>query len=324
MIKEPTVFILGAGASYPYGYPTGQELRQQICSLFIEDRNNYLSGNKLIDPRIALTLRDAEVLTKTFYNSSTKSIDLFLSRNPEFMLLGKWAITFRLFSAERNSSFRENMARDRRNQDWYSYLFIKLTENLVKTSDYSRFSENNLSIITFNYDRSLEHFLYESIVHSFASVQREYLKEQLNKLGFIHIFGYLSGLEWQDISGKLEYGSNINLINIPRVVENLSIIYEEKENPKLEEAHDLIQNAKRIFFLGFGYAKENLEALKINQLLSDEQNIYGTALGFTSREIQEVQNIFLEAIRSKGISGTARSDIRIENLDCLNLLRKYL
>ena len=323
MIKEPTVFILGAGASYPYGYPTGQELRQQICSSFVEDRNNYLSRNKQIDPHIALTLRNAEGFAQTFYNSSTKSIDLFLSRNPEVMLLGKWAIIFRLFAAEMNSHFREHMAQNR-DQDWYSYLFNKLTDDLVRTSDYSRFSENNLSIITFNYDRSLEHFLYESIVHSFASIQREHLKEQLNKLGFIHIFGHLSGLEWQDISGNLKYGSNINLINVPRVVENLSIIYEEKENPKLDEAHDLIRKAKRIFFLGFGYAKENLEALNIAQVLSDEQEIYGTALGFTSREIQEVQNIFLEAIRSKGTHGTVRNDIMIEDLDCLGLLRKHL
>ena len=30
MIDKQTVFILGAGASAPYGYPTGKQLRQQI------------------------------------------------------------------------------------------------------------------------------------------------------------------------------------------------------------------------------------------------------------------------------------------------------
>jgi len=322
MIKEPTVFILGAGASCPYGYPTGPELREQICSSFVQDVNAYFEQEKSVDSYISIAFRNAKMFTETFYNSSTKSIDLFLARNPEFMLLGKWAIIFRLFAAERESQFREHI-KDR-NQDWYSYLFNRLTDDLVRTTDYERFTENNLSIITFNYDRSLEHFLYESIVHSFASIQREHLKEQLNKLGFIHIFGHLSGLEWQDIFGKLEYGRDINLINVQKVAENLKIIYEEKDNNQLPIAQDLIRKAKRIFFLGFGYAKENLEALNITQVIRDEQEIYGTALGFMSREIRQVQSIFLEAIRSKGTHGTVRNDIMIEDLDCLGLLRKHL
>ena len=30
MIETPTLFVLGAGASKPYGYPTGPELRSEI------------------------------------------------------------------------------------------------------------------------------------------------------------------------------------------------------------------------------------------------------------------------------------------------------
>ena len=41
MIKEETVFILGAGASCPYGYPDGKELREQICSNFARESKTY-------------------------------------------------------------------------------------------------------------------------------------------------------------------------------------------------------------------------------------------------------------------------------------------
>lgn len=34
MIEQNAVFILGAGASVPYGYPTGQGLRADICKDF--------------------------------------------------------------------------------------------------------------------------------------------------------------------------------------------------------------------------------------------------------------------------------------------------
>ncbi len=34
MITKPTVFILGAGASKPFGYPTGNELKDLIVKHF--------------------------------------------------------------------------------------------------------------------------------------------------------------------------------------------------------------------------------------------------------------------------------------------------
>ncbi len=37
MIRTPTLFILGAGASRPFGYPTGNDLRHKI--LFGESEN---------------------------------------------------------------------------------------------------------------------------------------------------------------------------------------------------------------------------------------------------------------------------------------------
>jgi hypothetical protein len=36
MITEETVFILGAGASMPYEYPTGAGLKKMICDRFNE------------------------------------------------------------------------------------------------------------------------------------------------------------------------------------------------------------------------------------------------------------------------------------------------
>jgi hypothetical protein len=32
MITKPTLFILGAGASIPYGFPSGWDLRNRICA----------------------------------------------------------------------------------------------------------------------------------------------------------------------------------------------------------------------------------------------------------------------------------------------------
>lgn len=199
--------------------------------------------------------------------------------------------------------------------DWYSYLFHKLTDWINNKNDYINFGENLVQFITFNYDRSLEHFLYESLVNSFNQILPEKIKEQLIKLRIIHVFGQVAGLEWQGLPSKIGYREdvNLNLIDIKGLFKSIRIIYEE-ENPELEEAHKLISEAQQIFFLGFGYAKENLKLLKIPEILNPKQNIYGTVLGSTPKEIQDIRSIFSEIVRHQ------RSD-NFQDKDCLEYLR---
>ncbi len=318
MIDNKTVFVLGAGASCPYGYPSGKELRSTIISSFWSQYESYINKHPKLQPSHDDILNKAREFMDIFEKSTTESIDLFLARNNEFEIMGKTAIILSIFAREHGSGFREQMATDKRKQDWYSYIFRRLTDDLVEKNDYSRFCENNVSFITFNYDRSLEHLLYESIVNSFNKIPLEKIKEQLNKLKIIHVFGQVAGLEWQDLSSKIEYRRNLNQIDIQELVKNIRTIYEEKDNPELEEAHKLIREAQHIYFLGFGYAKENLEVLKIPEKLNKNQKICGTALGLTRKEIHDIHSIFPE-YRTK----TKRS-VHIEDSDCLMLLRNHM
>ncbi len=284
MIKEKTGFILGAGASCPYGYPTGRELRQKICSKFVNDSIEYFNAQGERERKLfaAVQKHEAERFVEVFRKSSTKSIDLFLAWNPEFKLMGKWAIIFRILAAEQTSLFRESMQNS--DQDWYSYLFQRLTDDLINKEDYKQLGKNNISFVTFNYDRSIEHFLYESLLNSFSGIGEMEIVEQLDKLKIIHVFGQIAGLDWQDMPRRFEYGRATRSINMASLVNNLKIIYEENYNPELEEIHKLTSDAERIFFLGFGYARENLETLKIPQILNSKQEIYGTALHFKKKK----------------------------------------
>ena len=239
-----------------------------------------------------------------FHKSSTKSIDLFLARNPEFMQLGKLAIMLCILEAEKKSRFREST--NTHQQDWYSYLYQKLTDDLITKEDCRRLSENNVSFITFNYDRSLEHFFYESLKYSFNGIKEAIILEQLSKLRIIHIFGQIDNLDWQTPQKHIKYG---NVKGLTTLSPNVRIIYDENKNPEIEECHKLLNNAERIFFLGFGYAKENLELLNIPKSLQTN-NIFGTALNLTEREIGMIANVIPNA--------------RLFDEDCLTLLRKCL
>lgn len=279
---ENVVFVLGAGASCPYGFPSGRELRKQICSSYVSDCKLYLRAKKVPEPLISQELNKAKRFVDKFRKSSTSSIDLFIARNPEFSMEGKRAIIFRILIAEEASHFREETPN--RNQDWYTWLFEQMTDKLVQKEDYSRFNENDVTFITFNYDRSLEHFLYDSLVNSFSGIPDEKIIEQLNQIKICHVFGQMGPLGWQGQYSQIEYRVNRKDINIDYLCENIKIVYEEGESPKLEEAKELISKAHRVVFLGFGYAKENLDALRIPNVLADVRQVFGTALGLTSKE----------------------------------------
>ena len=105
MIKEDTVFILGAGSSCPYGFPDGQILREEIIHTFESDSNLYFHKFNEVRSRIDHVAFQANDFIEKFRDSDNESIDLFLSRNHKFMVRGKWAIVFRILNHEKNSKF---------------------------------------------------------------------------------------------------------------------------------------------------------------------------------------------------------------------------
>jgi len=314
MIKEDTVFILGAGASCPYGLPDGSGLRKQIYERFAHNLSHYYERNP---PKPSENLlSQAKLFSRTFENSNTRSIDLFLSRNNEFMEIGKLAIIFSIISSELNSRFREHI--NNRDHDWYSHIFDKLTDHIIKKEDYKLFSQNKASFITFNYDRSLDHFLFEGLLNSFYGIDPIEIKKMMDNLNIIHLFGQVAGLDWQDLESKIAYKTSVDNIDINKLVKNLRIIYEVEDDPILEKACDKISKAKRIFFLGFGYAPENLKVLKLPEILNTGMRVYGTAFGLIENEVNQKRVTFAPSL------GLDYKYVNIHAVDSLMLLRQFL
>ncbi len=331
---------MGAGASCPYGYPSAAHLRELICL-----DTQTPSYNKLIG---ALGENDGQVagrFRKTFESSSTKSIDLFMARNPELGVAGKYFIAFEIFTAEGRSVFREKaeweqelrkhpfeerdpnayLARkDFQGGDWYSYLFDRLTAGLVGKDALPDFPDERVAFITFNYDRSLEYFLYESIRNSFTEVSEDRVVECLKNLRILHVYGQVAPLKWQDPKEGVDYRPQITESLLRSAAKNIKTIYEEKESAELAEAHKLIESAHRIIFLGFGYRPENMEVLNLPDLILGGCEVRGTALNMTEEQVKRIRDTMLLRRRGDGSSYSGSYDTRIEPCDCLMLLRKYL
>lgn len=97
MITVPTVFLLGAGASYPYGLPLGSELKKYILERYVSDNDGHTSH--LINTT-SFRRTDIDRFIGALRYSGLLSVDAFLERRPEFMEIGKAMMGIELLHAE--------------------------------------------------------------------------------------------------------------------------------------------------------------------------------------------------------------------------------
>jgi hypothetical protein len=239
------------------------------------------------------------------------------------------AICLSILYAERYSDFREQVKKTEAEHDWYFYLYDRLTRDATGKDDYGQFAENHVTFVTFNYDRSLEHFLFTSLLHSFEGIDEQKTKEELGRKPVIHIYGKPALLPWErdDGQGALSYASQIDdftSIDLLGIVDNIYVVHGRRTNPNLERARKKIREAEHVFFLGFGYATENLDAFDFPRVLKPEHLIYGTALGSVQKEVDDIASYFDRALSSTGAQFRPSERIHIHDCDCARLLREFL
>lgn len=275
LIYKSTVFILGAGASAPYRFPSGP----QLSNIIYKELTNETS--KLYDKIIQLIQN--RKLIKEFANalihSQKTSVDAFLEHRPEFINIGKLAIAGALipFEDERFLFFNEIG-----NRDWYEYLFGKLS------ASFESFGENKVSFLTFNYDRSLEFYLFTALKHSYGKNEEDCFKK-LNEIKIVHLHGQLGDLLLK--SNRVRpYAPVLDLHNLQLASEKIKIIYEDIDNDlQFKEAFELMQSAEYICFLGFGYNEMNLKRLRLSSFPKNKNpKILGTTFNLRKGEISTI------------------------------------
>src|SRR5213079_3703208 len=123
--------------------------------------------------------------------------------------------------------------------------------------------QGKLSIITFNYDRSLEFFLLNALQSSFNLEYPDCLTT-LNNLPIVHLHGQLGALLTNKSDPQYrDFESKVTPEIIDRCSPQIKIIHqvEPSDNPQFTVARALLRHADRICFLGFGYDKTNLDRL---------------------------------------------------------------
>ena len=287
MISEPTVLILGAGASIPYGFPDGWTLKNDICDKILG------GGSTPLKEAFSQIFFKMNVLpfARLLQFSAELSIDAFLERRPEFEDVGKKAIAGELIQYERLEYLLP------RNKDgkwtqwgWYHHLFNRLT--MEATPD--TFDQNKLAVITFNYDRSLEEFLFRALHITFSTTDEEALK-LLRSIPIIHVHGMLAPYDPLGTGSGRPYRTNINKYDISQAAESIRIVSNDNEE-RFVEARELMKGTERICFLGFGYHPDNCRRLGIGP----KRTVFGTVYGLTRLEFGTKVRRFFQRHTSEG------------------------
>jgi hypothetical protein len=311
MFKEKVVLMLGAGASWPYGYPLGNELIKNIINNINDDEFFYyqdVSQLNLSDIgeyqyhhlREKLQSKPSELKTENhssyvfddenhpcykikmnqikelqelrvaLLNSDYPTIDAFLRENEKHAVAGKTMIVYSLLKKENINMCKRDTIQDH----WYRNLIDDICSGCDEPRD---ILNNKLTIITYNYDISLDYYIYQGISES--SRFREVSKQFINGLTIKHVYGKLydysnesHGHKYGDLGENSCYATNGG-VNAERLIkallwnDNIKTMFMERKNKDMEqhvaEIKDLIRNVDDMIIIGFGFDRLNLETIGI-------------------------------------------------------------
>jgi len=285
MIEKPTVLILGAGASEPYGFPTGGELQDEIID-GCQREDSPIWGHLSKLEFDSLEIQD---FGKQLLFAKRPSVDRFLeSRETPYLRIGTAAIVSALIPKEEPSIVSKYRNRDGYNaeEDWYKYLWMRMD------APFEQFENNKLSIITYNYDRSLEFYLLSALKHAYGKTDEECFRT-MRRIPVIHLHGQLGTIfDGPADSNYRAYLPDTSYSAWKKVIPQIKIVHQVNpvDNPQFMVARKRLFDAERICFLGFGYDRKNVERLfggfDIDFFLS--KTFCGTALGFTLEEMNRI------------------------------------
>jgi hypothetical protein len=283
MIETPTTFILGAGAHRSYGFPTGEQLKTKIIGAVEESLREDSRDSFLLLETYKVAKYDevqpsvCRHFIKALTNSGQPSIDAFLNSNSHiegFSKIGKGAIAKVLLA-------HESSAEDSEDDDWLKYLFQVMLEGVRAPSEF--IDKNNVSFVTYNYDRFLESWLYSRIQSSFGLSDSEAL-DILNQIPIVHIYGMLGKfpIPQEEIDDRNPW--------VPASVGIRTIFESEVHSGELENANALLDSSHKICLLGFGFHRENIELLKLHERSSAQ--LYATRFDLREAEWNRLTTIF--------------------------------
>ena len=342
MFKKKTLFVVGAGASEEARLPTGHKLKSIISdklSITYEHGNTQITGDREIvkalrqyvkqengqpgdiNPYLDAGWRISEAMPQAI------SIDNFIEAHEgdeKIELSGKLAIVRAILEAEHNSllSVEQRHAVPQLNHKnlggtWYNSFAQLLTEGVHRKNVGDIFK--NISFITFNYDRCVEHFLFHSL-QTYYGLVGEDAAELVRTLSIYHPYGVVGALEWQGGQHTVPFGRRSASVDLLSLSGQIKTFSERIEDEAVTAAmRQLVRDAEVIVFLGFAFHPQNMELIRPTER-SEAKRVIATAMGISDSDTAVVIHDILELLEST----PSHTAIELRNgLHCHELFGEY-
>lgn len=343
MFRAKTVFVLGAGASAEVGLPVGDKLLENICNLleFHFDFGALKKGDHLFLEALKVSLetkmdsqKSAEELNsylragRQISASSVQaiSIDNIVDalEDDAIEMMAKIGIVRAIHLAEKSSKFFEakkdnNTGIDLRKfgETWYSHLTKIICENRKSTEIEQVFE--NLSFVSFNYDRCLEHYLPKSIANYYG-VAEATVQETVQSLRVHRPYGIAGKLPWQTLPAAASNFGGGDAAELSHAASEIRTFTQGMGDAQKQKAmHSDLMDADRIVFLGSAFHRQNLELLKIPG--NQDVEVLATSSGVSDSDQRIVKNelAYIFGIPSKRVD----AQIHLAPLFCEPFFREY-
>lgn len=272
MIRSRVTFVVGAGASKEVGLPVGTDLKDRIAKkLNLKfDFGSVVQGDPEVGQLVA-TRPNAGAFhegAKQIRDAMPQaiSIDNYLDArqdNQPLVECGKWTIAKCILEAERKSDIYfsppDSLNFKRVATTWYNSLFQLLTQDVRRDGLGEIF--DCVDIISFNYDRCIEHYLYHALANYYRLDPPDAFAV-MRKLRVIHPYGKVGDLPWEAGEMPVGYGATVSSSELEEIALRLRTFTEQVED---EDAVDRIRTAvaksETVIFLGFAFHSQNMSLL---------------------------------------------------------------
>jgi hypothetical protein len=289
MFTENTTIVLGAGASMPYGYPSGYQLVTDIIQLVaLGKAKPAITDRQFADELNAAGIHSdhAVEFVSALYEAFPPSIDYFLFHNPQFINVGKLAIAQRIICHENRHKLFARPGGDLFGKDGHDRWYHKLVDCIAdpKTGDITK----SLAIATFNYDRSLPCFLHSSLKRRFRLSDEE-AAQRLAVIPIVHVYGHVGLLPWHqkssDTDPMREYGHSGHPGELREAAKGIHTIGGSRTDEPAR-ARELIAASRHVFILGFGFQDDNCELIGLKSSLVYSPMITRCGLSIAMRNVK--------------------------------------
>ena len=288
---ERTLLLLGAGVSLPYGFPAGEQLTKRIvevCKNPIDEIFKLIQQFHFSDEFITQFATDLD-------QSAYSSIDIFLANRPDYINIGRVAIAGILIPHE-----DPDMLGPRADGGCYRVVWERIAPFFDDPTTLP------LTILTLNYDRSLEQFLFKAAQAGKGASEQD-AAAFVRALDIRHIHGQLG--DWKPrhecyVSGAGRgYHCRLAPADIDESRRSIRVISQiEHSDEAYVAARERIEESVHIAALGFAYHPEIATGLRFDHLTSD-QFVFGTTYGLTKGQRHSAGGLTGQAILELGESG---------------------